>query len=209
MKVLFLHGGNGQSQKDLTEEGFAVYLKQQTELSVLVPKMMTSRPETCRQIVMQALSDFQPQMCVGFSFGAALLHELLTQGIWRGPSVLLAPALIRGLDSPTYPSSHGVCVLLVHGLNDRTADIGFSRSIVSENMKPTTQHLVSLVEIEDTHSLTTLTEGEETLGKFIAQCQTDLERLEGYDHETRIQVPQQETAVQQAANPKKKGCFVS
>jgi hypothetical protein len=33
--------------------------------------------------------DFQPDVCVGSSLGAALLLELLRLGVWRGPAIMV------------------------------------------------------------------------------------------------------------------------
>ena len=61
-------------------------------------KMDTSKYEDCVQQNRTALREFQPTVCCGFKFGAALLLDLMRRGDWVGPSLLIAPAVVLGLD---------------------------------------------------------------------------------------------------------------
>mmetsp|Transcript_10688 Transcript_10688/g.43807 ORF Transcript_10688/g.43807 Transcript_10688/m.43807 type:complete len:274 (+) Transcript_10688:357-1178(+) len=86
----------------------------------------------------RAIGTFQPQVVVASSFGGAIALECIRKGLWRGPTVLLAPAtslVARGMgpkgdlfaqrlatmridDMPDYCRLH-----LVHGMADETVPV--------------------------------------------------------------------------------------
>lgn len=49
--------------------------------------------ETCVQIACDSVHDAEAAVLVGSSWGGAVAAELLTRGVWRGPTILLAPAI--------------------------------------------------------------------------------------------------------------------
>lgn len=89
----------------------------------------------------RAIGRFQPQVVVASSFGGAIALEVIRKGIWRGPTILLAPAqelVARGMgpkgdiyrqrisgmrmeDLPDYCKLH-----LVHGMVDETVPVADS-----------------------------------------------------------------------------------
>jgi len=46
----------------------------------------------CLDLQLAAIRQFQPDVCVGSSWGGAMLCFAIVRGYWRGPSLLLAPA---------------------------------------------------------------------------------------------------------------------
>lgn len=47
----------------------------------------------------KAILDFKPNVIVGSSYGGAITCELIRRGIWTGPTILLAPAYNKILES--------------------------------------------------------------------------------------------------------------
>ncbi len=51
--------------------------------------------EACVRIAASALAQTSPDVLVGSSWGGAVAVELIASGAWRGPTILLAPAVAR------------------------------------------------------------------------------------------------------------------
>eukprot|EP01099_Mayorella_cantabrigiensis_P005925 TRINITY_DN4847_c0_g1_i1.p1 TRINITY_DN4847_c0_g1~~TRINITY_DN4847_c0_g1_i1.p1 ORF type:complete len:248 (+),score=70.84 TRINITY_DN4847_c0_g1_i1:30-746(+) len=87
LRVQFIHGLEAtiKGQK-------AQYLRTKfTNTAIL--QMDTSSPNDCLKQQIECLKTFQPDVIVGSSFGGALALELMALGFWKGPVVLLAPAI--------------------------------------------------------------------------------------------------------------------
>ncbi|MBX2800587.1 MAG: hypothetical protein KTR31_23105 [Myxococcales bacterium] len=72
--------------------------------------------ERCVQVQREALRTHQPAVVIGSSWGGAVLAELIAEGAWTGPTVLLAPAIRRAqlaIDPDRYPAL--VKALRAHG----------------------------------------------------------------------------------------------
>jgi fermentation-respiration switch protein FrsA (DUF1100 family) len=92
---------------------------------------------------------------VGSSFGGAVALELLLQGAWRGPTVLLCPAHERVAARAWRPAPPGLSalpdevarrVLVVHGRADEVVPIDHSRRLVGARQD-------QLLEVDDDHRL--------------------------------------------------------
>ncbi len=59
----------------------------------LFAKALAQSFEACVQIQIEAVQQAQPDVVVGSSWGGAVAAELLIRGAWKGPTILLAPAL--------------------------------------------------------------------------------------------------------------------
>jgi alpha/beta superfamily hydrolase len=91
-----------------------------------------------------------PDVIVGSSFGAAVLLQLLHEGVVRGvPVVMLAGAGVRLTSHRTLPS--GVPAVLVHGRQDEVVPIADSRLLAESSRSAV------LVEVHDDHRLTRTT----------------------------------------------------
>lgn len=96
------------------------------------------------------LERFRPDVLVGSSFGGAVAVALLARGLWRGPTLLLAPALAAFGIAPKLPED--VAVTVVHGLRDEVVPIETSQNLA----KTGTAGLVRLIELDDDHPLRSL-----------------------------------------------------
>jgi hypothetical protein len=120
--------------------------------TALTPGMNTRDFEGCCAIQARAIRDFEPDVVVGSSFGGAVVLRLLGDGLWRGPSVLLAQAGRHFGVAEILPDD--TAVTIVHGTRDDVVDIAGSRALARTG----TPGLVVLQERDDDHRLQTLLE---------------------------------------------------
>lgn len=79
-----------------------------------------------------ALQAFEPDVVVGFSWGGALACRLLAEGLWSGPTLLLAPAstkLLTVMGRPALPIPLPKKVRIVHSRADTVIPIEHSRAL--------------------------------------------------------------------------------
>jgi hypothetical protein len=91
-----------------------------------------------------------PDVLVGSSFGGAIAVTLLAEGVWRGPTLLLAPAAHRVGVPNLVPD--GVVVTIVHGVDDDIIPLADSRALAATGAPG----LVELIEVADGHRLGSL-----------------------------------------------------
>lgn len=154
MKVLFIHGLEGSPQG-----AKAQCLRR--HFDVIAEGMDTGDFSACVAQQARAVAEHAPHVVVGSSFGGAVAAALLSQGAWRGPTVLLAPALGHFGVPLTLPE--GVPVLIIHGTRDAIVPLDESRSLSRSG----TPGAVRLCEVDDEHRLVSLLEGD-ALASMIA-----------------------------------------
>jgi predicted esterase len=145
IRVQFVHGLEGSPQ-GAKARLFAEHFEART------PAMNTRDFESCVELHARVLNEFRPEVLVGSSFGAAVVVELLTRGLWRGPTLLLAQAALR--QDPEARLPDGVPIWLVHGLRDEIVDPDESRRLARTG----SPELVRLIEVDDDHGLHGLVE---------------------------------------------------
>lgn len=112
-----------------------------------------------RSLAVQAelLKTKQIDVVMGSSFGGAVALELLSRGLWKGPTVLLCPAhrLVaeRAWLAPKALPEDASRVVVVHGRVDETVPSEHSRSLVRSSR-------ARLIEVDDDHRLTATTTPE-------------------------------------------------
>ena len=143
LRVHFIHGLEGSPQG-----AKARFL--QAHFDTVAPAMDTRDLAGAIETQVAALAEIRPDVVVGSSFGGAIAVALLGRGIWRGPTVLLAPAAAKlGVDNALPP---GVAVTIVHGVDDDIVPLADSRALVATGSAA----LVRLVEVPDGHRLQSL-----------------------------------------------------
>jgi alpha-beta hydrolase superfamily lysophospholipase len=144
-RILFVHGleGSPQGRKArLFERHFDAH----------TPWMDTRDFDACVRQQADALASYRPDLLVGSSFGGAVVVTLLEQGLWTGPTLLLAPAALRLC--PISRLAENVPVTIVHGRGDTVIDIEDSRKLARTG----TPGWVRLFEVDDAHDLGALVE---------------------------------------------------
>ena len=143
LRVVFIHGleGTPQGKKPM-------FLRE--HFDTIAPAMDTSDLPAAILTQAKALVEANPDVVVGSSFGGAIAVALLEQGIWRGPTVLLAPAAQRLSIRNTLPNN--VAVTIVHGTRDDIIPLEDSRALANTG----TPSLVQLIEVDDDHRLQSL-----------------------------------------------------
>ena len=144
LRVLYVHGLEGSPQGHK-----ARYLRQRFD--VVAEAMDTSDFERCVRQQADVIARERPDVVVGSSFGGAVAAALVQRGKWRGPTLLLAPALRHLGVERTLPA--GLPIAIVHGTRDAVVAIDDSRALARALG-------VELIEIDDEHRLEALLEGE-------------------------------------------------
>lgn len=142
-RVLFIHGSESSPQG-----AKARFLAERFEL--LAPEMDTGDFEGCVARQAEAIRRFRPEVVVGSSFGGAVAVALLQRGLWQGPTLLLAPAVLHYGLAPELPA--GAPVWIAHGTRDDVVPIGESRALARSGAPGQ----VRLFEVDDEHRLATL-----------------------------------------------------
>eukprot|EP01050_Picozoa_sp_SAG11_P021971 SAG11_NODE_4032_length_2097_cov_2.919920_2_plen_248_part_00 len=162
-RVLFVHGlesGVHGLKARFLDERFSHFC------CVGMPKSSTAKAcaedyDECLQLQREALGAFKPDVIVGSSFGAAICLDLIGQGDWRGPAVLLCHAFRRVKPDARMPRLlSGVPYCLVHGKRDAVVPPEHSRALLEQALRNGKRkggdELVRLVEADDTHGLKTV-----------------------------------------------------
>ncbi|MCA9598868.1 MAG: hypothetical protein KC776_36405 [Myxococcales bacterium] len=161
MRVLYVHGLEGSPQGHK-----AMALRK--SFDVVAPAMDTSDFEGCVKQIAGVLRTERVDAVVGSSFGGAVAVRLLERGAWRGPTLLLAPAVEHFAEGASLPE--GVQVVIVHGLHDAIVSIESSRHLASTG----SPKRVRLVEVDDEHRLSRLLEGD-LLASLVREVASDID----------------------------------
>lgn len=143
LRVQFIHGLESNTQG--TKARFLA-----SRFEAHTPAMDTRDFEGCVATQAAALKDFRPDVLVGSSFGGAVAVALLARELWRGPTVLLAPA--AALLSVRNRLPGDATVTVAHGVGDDVVPLVHSYGLVAD----TSPARVRLVEVDDGHRLQSL-----------------------------------------------------
>ncbi|KAJ3036019.1 hypothetical protein HK097_003957 [Rhizophlyctis rosea] len=162
-RVLFMHGSGGGPN-----DNTATYLCQ--HYTCRTPQMDPSDLSAAVNIQRTVLKEFQPDVIVGESFGAAVAYQLMEEGCWNGPAVFMCPAVhhIRtrfGLTSePIIPAN--VPLVILHGTKDDKIPLDHSQRLQKNAKTPET---VKLHMVDDDHWMKGVVERKE-LGSFVDEA---------------------------------------
>eukprot|EP01006_Ploeotia_vitrea_P026354 TRINITY_DN59341_c0_g1_i1.p1 TRINITY_DN59341_c0_g1~~TRINITY_DN59341_c0_g1_i1.p1 ORF type:complete len:206 (+),score=27.04 TRINITY_DN59341_c0_g1_i1:177-794(+) len=99
-----------------------------------------------------ALTTFKPDVVVGSSWGGGVVLHLLDQGLWNGPTVLVAPAhrlMARRMGEQRQLRLIGRNgVVVVHGTHDATVPIQHSKDLISSADGDVA---TTFIEVDDQH----------------------------------------------------------
>jgi predicted esterase len=143
-RVLYVHGLNSSSK---TKK--AAHLAE--HFNVRCVDMKGSNFDEWVRVQEKEIISFQPDVIVGSSFGGAVVVQLLRNGTWRGPTVLLAQAYVTRDTRDDLYLPDNTPIILIHGERDNTVEVGASRTLC----KYGSPNCVKLVEIDDGHELET------------------------------------------------------
>jgi len=142
-RVQFIHGLEGSPQGTK-----ALFLAK--HFDTRTPAMDTGDFAGCIALHARIIDEFAPEVLVGSSFGGAVAVALLAKGLWRGPTLLLAPAQRHfGVAESLAPR---VPVIIAHGTRDDVVDIEGSRGLA----RSSSAEWAELLEVDDDHRLESL-----------------------------------------------------
>ena len=145
----------------------------QTMFGAIAPLLPAKRdnPEAFRQsvsVAKDAVARYQPKVIVGSSFGGAVLMQLLIDGIYDGPSVLLAQAGVKYGVAERLPED--TYAILIHAPDDDI--VPFEDSV---RLQEQSGAGVELWPTEGDHRLHHITK-DGTLERAIRQCLSHIEQ---------------------------------
>jgi hypothetical protein len=151
----FLHGREGNTQGSK-----ATWMRARYRLTcpAYPTDTLAHSLSVARQAVRDAAAlhpDERPRVWIGSSWGGRVLHELVQEGTWRGPVVLLAPAL-RPVEAGDPGPSFGVPLqgVVIHGRGDDIVDPAVSTELLAH--APT----MTLISVDDDHRLGTILQND-------------------------------------------------
>jgi uncharacterized protein YukE len=178
MRILFLHGAKG-SATDVT----SLYLKSHYDTST--PNMPTSNYQSSLMVAQRSLELFNPDMVVAESFGAAIAYDLIERKKWKGPTLLICPAIHR-IRTRMQLSTNLVippdCPLwIVHGTRDTVVPLEDSVRI----MEAVAWKKRQLVIVDDDHGMKGIVQGfpdvpqlKDIIGNFMDTLEQSSDTLE-------------------------------
>ena len=151
-RILMFHGKEGSPNGRKS-----TYLKNNPKYLINVPSYPSNSGDVekvfpiCLDIAKRELHDFRPDVVIGSSFGGGILLQLITAGLWRGPSLFLAQAGVKYGIANILPAE--VPSILVHGTADTIIQVEDSAQLANSSAN------ARLIKIADGHSLRTLCDG--------------------------------------------------
>jgi predicted esterase len=156
IRVQFAHGLESSPQGNKARL-FAAHFTAET------PAMNTRDFESCVAVHAQTLKTFAPNVLVGSSFGGAVVVELLSRGLYAGPTLLLAQAALHYRPDARLPEH--VPVTLVHARQDDVVAFEHSERLARTG----SPELVELLARDDDHPLTRLCDSGELI-TLVERC---------------------------------------
>ena len=150
---LYIHGLEGDPKKATGKGGYM--LKTFGRSGPKMPSKSEStlgRPacfEACYDVMSDYLRINPASVLVGSSFGGGITMALLQRGLWKGPIVLLAPAIKRYQFDLKFPS--GVHAIIIHDPSDDI--VSYADSIALQAVNPKS---CELWESDGGHRLSTI-----------------------------------------------------
>eukprot|EP00727_Mastigamoeba_balamuthi_P002055 m51a1_g11847 hypothetical protein (686) ;mRNA; f:478277-481218 len=153
IRVVYLHGIKGSVVGTK-----ALYLS--TQFALHAPSLPTWNPFASLLAAVRAIQEWSPHVVVGSSYGAALLVWLMQRGEWRGPAVLISPAIGLALPFNVWlPQTAPVAIL--HGTRDTLVPLDHSRMLAA-----TAGGMAELIEVDDEHPMNRITTDEEGIPRL-------------------------------------------
>ncbi|MBM4369100.1 MAG: hypothetical protein FJ090_15550 [Deltaproteobacteria bacterium] len=118
--VLFFHGRESSPSGNKARWLRARY-------GAFTPGYDTNSLATALPTARAALAEHRPEVVVGSSFGGAVACQLVAEGLWTGPTILIAPAS-RLLGGPSR-LPEGARAVIFHGEHDSVVPLAHSQEM--------------------------------------------------------------------------------
>jgi hypothetical protein len=154
--IMILHGKEGSPNGSKVR-----YIKALKKYNVYVPDY---RPKDepvsvalprCVAMVKNNITEFQPDLIIGSSFGGGVLLQLIRDGFWKKPSIFLAQAGVMYGVSSSLPAN--LPAILIHGKQDDIVSMQDSVTLANRHNQ------AELFLIHDGHRLQSILDETELL----------------------------------------------
>ena len=98
IRVFFIYGRGSTASADCTSDPMPTYLRDHFAHFSMATVRHTSDLELCISTHARHLADFQPDVVVTESHGGPIILTMISQGLWRGPTLMLCPTIVPGID---------------------------------------------------------------------------------------------------------------
>ena len=154
LRVLFIGGGN-KDGFDQAQEPVPRYLRDHFKHFSMAVARHTSDFEVCVRTHAQQLAAFRPDVVVAHSRGGPTALTLIQRGFWRGPTLLMCPAVVPGLDDAICHLRTDAPVLVLAGAQDEHVPLRYLESLWAQNESKLQDGFQVLV-VRDCHALITV-----------------------------------------------------
>lgn len=138
LRILFIHGlesGPNGTKSRILRNNFVSY----------TPQMNTRDIKSCVRTIELAIKLFDPHLIGCSSFGYCVTSKVVDRGRWKGPLLILAPALHL---TPNTTLSPDINTVIVHGTKDELIPIEDVRTFAKTGSSKT-----HFIEVIDDHAL--------------------------------------------------------
>ena len=156
-RILILHGKEGSPNGSKVQ-----YVRGLNKYEVHVPDykpkdedVYVALPRCVAEVKELIKEKFKPDLIIGSSFGGGVLLQLVTDGVWKKPSIFLAQAGVMYGVASSLPA--GLPAILIHGKQDGIVSMQDSVQLANRH------NTAELLLINDTHRLKSILEETDLL----------------------------------------------
>lgn len=99
LRVLYIHGGGAKQGQNLTDRPVPNYLRNRFVHFYAEHVTDTSDFALCVRTQAKAIRKFSPDIVITKSQGGPIIKQIIDQGYWHGPTLLLVPAFVPAIDN--------------------------------------------------------------------------------------------------------------
>jgi hypothetical protein len=162
LRIQFVHGGGWSPQRpnDVTQWPLEFLERRCADASMARCPDTTDFGAVVRRVGRE-IASFRPDVLVGKSQGGPTILKLMKLGVWKGPAVLLCPALFYGFDDFVVPETQCPALVACLGSRDVAVPPHVGEALVRENQDRATRGEVLLRVVDDDHSLRCLADEQQ------------------------------------------------
>jgi hypothetical protein len=158
MRVMFVHGDH--QLPEASEAAVPSYLRRRFVNFSMASISPSNNLELRVKAHTKHLLGFKPDVLVGQGEGATAVLTMLQAETWKGPTVILSPAIVPGIDDAITRLPEGVPIIVLSGKHDDEVPVARVEGFWAWNHSRLGDGL-RVVTVEDGHSLTKVLDDRE------------------------------------------------